>query len=74
VHLVHNIFTFNALGTHVDLTGPTNPGTVVLTIGINRGTTTAGEPSNEVTPPFVKIVRQGQKLRGNLGLYSDRLD
>jgi hypothetical protein len=27
-----------------------------------------------VTPPFVKIVRLGEKLRGELVLYPDRLD
>jgi hypothetical protein len=41
VHLGNNIFTFKAEGTGVDLTGLTNPVTVVLTIGDNTGTTTA---------------------------------
>ena len=40
VPLGNNIFTFNAVGTGVDLTGLTNPVSVVLTIGINAGTTT----------------------------------
>jgi hypothetical protein len=38
--LFNNIFRFQAVGTNVDLTGLTNPVTVVLTIGINSGTTT----------------------------------
>jgi hypothetical protein len=37
--LGNNIFTFNAQGAGVDLTGLTNPVTVVLTIGINSGAT-----------------------------------
>ena len=37
----NNIFTFKAEGIGVDLTGLTNPVTVVLTIGIDSGTTTA---------------------------------
>jgi hypothetical protein len=41
VPLGNNIFTFKAEGTGVDLTGLTKPVTVVLTIGINSGTTTA---------------------------------
>jgi hypothetical protein len=41
VPLGNNIFTFKAEGTGVDLTGLTNPVTVVLTIGIDSGTTTA---------------------------------
>jgi 6-phosphogluconolactonase len=41
VPLGNNIFTFKAEGTDVDLTGLTNPVTVVLTIGIDSGTTTA---------------------------------
>jgi hypothetical protein len=40
VPLGNNIFTFNAEGKGVDLTGLTNPVTVVLTIGIDSGTTT----------------------------------
>ena len=40
VPLSNNIFTFNAVGTAVDLTGLTNPVTGVLTIGVNAGTTT----------------------------------
>jgi hypothetical protein len=40
VPLGNNIFTFEAEGTGVDLTGLTNPVTVVLTIGIDSGTTT----------------------------------
>jgi hypothetical protein len=40
VPLGNNIFSFNAVGAGVDLTGLTNPVTVVLTIGINSGTTT----------------------------------
>jgi DNA-binding beta-propeller fold protein YncE len=40
VPLGNNIFTFKAEGTGVDLTGLTNPVTLVLTIGINSGTTT----------------------------------
>jgi hypothetical protein len=36
----NNIFTFNAVGTGVDLTGLTNPVTVVSTIGIDTGSTT----------------------------------
>ena len=40
VSLGNNIFTFNAEGKGVDLTGLTNPVTVVLTIGIDSGTTT----------------------------------
>jgi hypothetical protein len=39
VPLGNNIFTFKALGTDVELTGPTNPVTEVLTIGINTTTT-----------------------------------
>ena len=41
VPLGNNMFTFKAEGTGVDLTGLTNPVTVVLTIGIDSGTTTA---------------------------------
>jgi hypothetical protein len=41
VPLGNNTFRFNAAGTDVDLTAHTNPVTVVLTIGINSGTTTA---------------------------------
>ena len=41
VPLGNNMFTFNADGTGVHLTGLTNPVTVVLTIGIDSGTTTA---------------------------------
>jgi len=37
--LGNNIFTFKAQGTGVDLTGLTNPVTVVLTIGDDRGST-----------------------------------
>ena len=40
VPLGNNIFTFKAEGTGVNLTGLTNPVTVVLTIGIDSGTTT----------------------------------
>ena len=40
VPLGNNMFTFKAEGTGVDLTGPTNPVTVRLTIGINGGSTT----------------------------------
>ena len=40
VPLGNNIFTFKAEGKGVDLTGLTNPVTVVLTIGIDSGTTT----------------------------------
>jgi len=43
VHIVpfgYHDFKFEAVGTGVDLTGLTNPVTVVLTIGINTGTTT----------------------------------
>jgi 6-phosphogluconolactonase (cycloisomerase 2 family) len=39
IPLGNNIFTFNAQGTGVDLTGLTNPVTVVLTIGDDRGRT-----------------------------------
>jgi hypothetical protein len=39
VPLGNNIFTFNAEGKGGDLTGLTNPVTVVLTIGINSGST-----------------------------------
>jgi DNA-binding beta-propeller fold protein YncE len=39
VPLGNNIFTFKAEGTGANLTGLTNPVTVVLTIGINSGTT-----------------------------------
>ena len=39
VHLGNNIFTFKAEGKHVDLTGLTNPVTVVLTIGDDTGST-----------------------------------
>jgi DNA-binding beta-propeller fold protein YncE len=39
VPLGNNIFTFNAEGKGVDLTGLSNPVTVVLTIGIDSGTT-----------------------------------
>lgn len=41
VPLGNNIFTFKADGTGVDLTGLSNPVTVVLTTGIDSGTTTA---------------------------------
>jgi 6-phosphogluconolactonase len=40
VPLGNNIFTFKAEGTGVDLTRLTNPVTVVVTIGIDSGTTT----------------------------------
>ncbi len=40
VPLGNNIFTFKAVGAGADLTGLTNPVTVVLTIGIDSGTTT----------------------------------
>jgi hypothetical protein len=40
VPLGNNLFTFKAVGRGVDLTSLTNPVTVVLTIGINTGTTT----------------------------------
>ena len=40
VPLGNNMFTFMAEGTGADLTGLTNPVTVVLTIGIDSGTTT----------------------------------
>jgi hypothetical protein len=40
VPLGNNIFRFNAVGKDLDLTGHPNPVTVVLTIGINSGTTT----------------------------------
>jgi hypothetical protein len=39
VPLGNNIFTFKAEGTGVDLTGLTNPVTVVLTIGDDAGST-----------------------------------
>jgi hypothetical protein len=39
--LGNNMFTFKAEGTGVDVTGLTNPVPVVLTIGIDSGTTTA---------------------------------
>jgi hypothetical protein len=38
--LGNQMFRFDAVGTRVDLTCLTNPVTVVLTIGINSGTTT----------------------------------
>ena len=41
VPLGNNMFTFKAEGTGVDLTGLTNPVTVVVTIGIDSGSTTA---------------------------------
>jgi hypothetical protein len=41
VPLGNNIFIFKADGTGVDLTGLSNPVTVVLTIAIDSGTTTA---------------------------------
>jgi hypothetical protein len=41
VPLGNNIFTFKAEGTGVDLTDLTNPVTVVLTIGIDSGSTAA---------------------------------
>jgi hypothetical protein len=41
VPLGNKIFTFKAEGTGADFTGLTNPVTVVLTIGIDSGTTTA---------------------------------
>jgi hypothetical protein len=40
VPLGNNLFTFKAVRAGVDVTGITNPVTVVLTIGINTGTTT----------------------------------
>ena len=40
VPLGNNMFTFMAQGTGVDLTGLTNPVTVVLTIGFDSGATT----------------------------------
>jgi hypothetical protein len=39
VPLGNNIFTFKAGGTGTDLTGLTNPVTLVLTIGIDSGST-----------------------------------
>ena len=36
----NNIFTFKIKGAGVNLTGLTNPVTVVLTIGVDSGTTT----------------------------------
>jgi len=39
VPLGNNIFTFNAEGKGGDLTGLTNPVTVVLTIGTDSGST-----------------------------------
>ena len=39
VPLPNNMFTFKAEGTGVDLTSLTNPVTVVLTIGIDSGST-----------------------------------
>jgi hypothetical protein len=39
IPLGNNIFTFNAQGAGVDLTGLTNPVTVVLTIGDDTGST-----------------------------------
>jgi hypothetical protein len=41
VPLGNNMFTFKAESTGVDLTGLTNPVPVVLTIGIDSGSTTA---------------------------------
>jgi hypothetical protein len=35
----NKIFTFTAVGTSVDLSGLTNPVAVVLTIGVNTGST-----------------------------------
>ena len=40
VPLGNNIFTFKAEGTGANFTGLTNPVTVVLSIGINTGSTT----------------------------------
>jgi DNA-binding beta-propeller fold protein YncE len=47
VPLGNDIFTFNAEGKGVDLTGLTNPVTVVLTIGIDTGSTTVTAHSNK---------------------------
>ena len=47
VPLGNNIFTFKAEGKGVDLTGLTNPVTVVLTIGDNTGTTAVTAQKNE---------------------------
>jgi hypothetical protein len=41
VPLGNNFFTFDAVGAGVDLTGLTNPVAVVLTIGVNAGSTIA---------------------------------
>ena len=41
VPLGNNIFTFKAEGTGVDLTGLSNPVSVVMTIGIDSGSTAA---------------------------------
>jgi hypothetical protein len=48
VPLGNNIFTFKADGSGVALTGLTNPVTVVLTIGIDSGTTTVTEVLSKV--------------------------
>jgi hypothetical protein len=47
VPLGNNIFTFKAEGTGVDLTGLTNPVTVVLTIGNDTGSTAVIAQKNE---------------------------
>jgi hypothetical protein len=41
VPLGNKIFTFTAVGAGEDLSGLTNPVAVVLTIGVNAGSTTA---------------------------------
>jgi hypothetical protein len=46
VPLGNNLFTFQAEGGGVDLTGLTNPVTVLLTIGIDSGTTTVDAVSH----------------------------
>ena len=47
VPLGNNIFTFNAEGKGVDLTGLTNPVTVVLTIGDDTGSTAVTAQKNK---------------------------
>jgi hypothetical protein len=60
VPLGNNIFTFKAEGTGVDLTGLTNPVSVVLTIGIDSATTTV--TAQPRLPSNVAVHRDGQPL------------
>jgi hypothetical protein len=60
VPLGNNIFTIKAEGTGVDLTELTNPVTVVLTIGIDSGTTTLDAQSR--LPSNIVVHRDDEPL------------